>query len=127
MKYEDMLRETRSKVRVGRWGVNFIREGDETGVPIELGYVQSPDGGSEEGNVERRMGRGEVGSTHRKGSKRVYTLVYADDVVLIAKEEEGLRCMIERLGWCLERKGLELNAKKSRVMRFRKGDVDRKR
>lgn len=68
------------------------------------------------------MGRGEVGSTHRKGSKRVYTLVYADDVVLIAKEEEGLRCMIERLGWYLERKGLELNAEKSRVMRFRKGD-----
>lgn len=27
VKYEDMLRETRSKVRVGRWEVNFIREG----------------------------------------------------------------------------------------------------
>lgn len=87
----------------------------KTGVAIEPGYVQSLDGGSGRGNEKRRIGR------VRLGSERIYILVYADDMVLIADEKEGMRCMIERLGWYLERKGLELNAKKLK-MGFRKRD-----
>jgi len=48
-------------------------------------------------------------------------LAYADDIVLLAEEEEEMRNMLERLEGYLERKGLELNAGKTKVMRFREG------
>lgn len=53
-----------------------------------------------------------------KGSK-VYSLAYTDDVVLVEEEEE-MRSMLERLEIYLENKGLVLNVKKTKVMRFRK-------
>lgn len=83
-------------------------------MPTEAGYVQSPDSRYGRGNEERRMVRSEV------GREEIYTLTYADVVVLIAEEEEEMRCMIERLRRYLDEKGLELNAEKSKVMRFRK-------
>jgi len=42
-------------------------------------------------------------------------------MVLMAEDEEGMRCMIERLEDYLERKKLEVNVRKTKVMRFRKG------
>lgn len=42
-----------------------------------------------------------------------------DDVVLVVKEE-GLRLMIKKLKGYLKEKGLEVNPKKSKVMRFGK-------
>lgn len=45
---------------------------------------------------------------------KVYSLSYTDDIVLLAKDEKGMRNMIGRLGECLEGKGLELNTNKSR-------------
>lgn len=39
---------------------------------------------------------------------------YTDDIVLLAKDEKGMRSMIRRLEECLEGKGLELNTNKSR-------------
>lgn len=57
---EDMLRETRSRVRVGILGVNFGWEG-EIQVPPESGYVQFPDSRSGRGNEKRTIRRGEVG------------------------------------------------------------------
>lgn len=41
----------------------------------------------------------------RLGEEKIYTLAYADDVVLIAEEEDGMRSMIERLEGYLEKKG----------------------
>ncbi|KAL6420236.1 hypothetical protein ACFW04_014606 [Cataglyphis niger] len=54
------------------------------------------------------------------GERKIYTLAYADDVVLIA-EEDGMRSMIERLEGNLEKKELELNVGKSKILRLRKG------
>lgn len=51
---------------------------------------------------------------------RVYTLLYADDLVLIAKKDE-MRSIIDRLERYVERNRLELNAKKSKVTKFKKG------
>lgn len=53
--------------------------------------------------------------------ERIYSLAYADDVVLMAEKEEELRSMMERLEGYLERKTLELNPNKTKIMRFRKG------
>ncbi|KAL6417093.1 hypothetical protein ACFW04_012989 [Cataglyphis niger] len=56
----------------------------------------------------------------RLGGIKINTLAYADDVVLIEKEE-GMRSMIGKLEGYLEKKGLELNVEKSKILRFRKG------
>lgn len=55
------------------------------------------------------------------GGKRVFTLTYADDLVIMAEEEEELRSMIERVEEYLDRKNLEVNVSKTKVMKFRKG------
>lgn len=51
----------------------------------------------------------------------MYTLAYADDIVLLAEDEEGMRSMIERLERYMERKRLEVNTEKTKIMRFRRG------
>lgn len=51
----------------------------------------------------------------------MYTLTYADDIVLLAEDEEGMRNMIERLEGYMERKKLEVNTEKTKIMRFRRG------
>lgn len=55
------------------------------------------------------------------GDKRIYTLAYADDIVLLMEEEKGMRTMIGRLEEYLDRKRLELNAEKTKIMRFKRG------
>lgn len=55
------------------------------------------------------------------GEGKVFTLSYADDIVIIAEEEQDMRAMMNRLERYLERKGLELNEEKTKVMKFRKG------
>lgn len=46
---------------------------------------------------------------------------------MVAEEEEKMRSMLERLKIYLENKGLVLNVKKTKVMRFRKGGGREKR
>jgi len=55
------------------------------------------------------------------GGERVYILAYADDMVLMAEGEDEMRSMMERLERYLERKKVELNAGKTKIVRFRKG------
>jgi len=55
------------------------------------------------------------------GGRRVFVLAYADDVVLLAEEEEGMRGMMRGMEKYLSEKGLEVNVNKSKVMRFRRG------
>lgn len=45
---------------------------------------------------------------------------YADDVVLMAKEEEHKKSIIDRLEGYLDNKNLILNAGKTKIIRFRK-------
>lgn len=53
--------------------------------------------------------------------ERVYTLQYADDMVLVTVGENEIRSMVERyLEGYLNRKGLELNTNKTKIMRFRR-------
>lgn len=53
--------------------------------------------------------------------EKVYTLAYADDVAMLAEEEHDMRAMLSRMERYLERKGMELNPEKTKIMRFRKG------
>ncbi|KMQ90410.1 rna-directed dna polymerase from mobile element jockey-like protein [Lasius niger] len=56
----------------------------------------------------------------RLGNGKVYTLAYANDMVLLSEGEDEMRSMIERLEAYLDRKRLELNPSKTKIMRFRK-------
>ena len=55
------------------------------------------------------------------GRKKIFTLAYADDVILLANNEAGMKEMVRRFRRYMERKGLELNVRKSKMMKFRKG------
>ena len=55
------------------------------------------------------------------GNEKVYCLAYADDMVLLAEDEEGMAHMMGKLEGYLEEKRLEVNVEKTKVMRFRRG------
>lgn len=67
------------------------------------------------------MGRGQ------DRGRKIYILTYADGMVLLAEEEGDIRAMLGRMEGYLNRKGLELNTEKTKVMRFRKGRGRRKK
>jgi len=54
------------------------------------------------------------------GKKKVWTVSYADDVVLLANNEEGIKEMMKKFRKYIQERGLELNTDKSKIMRGRK-------
>jgi len=57
------------------------------------------------------------------GKKRkIWTLAYVDDLVLLAKGKNEMRRMMGRLERYMERKKLMVNVGKSKIIRFRKGE-----
>ena len=51
----------------------------------------------------------------------IYMLLYADDIVLIAKSKEGLQCFLDTLfEFCIEKK-MKINIKKTQIVVFTKG------
>lgn len=61
------------------------------------------------------------------GKTKIWTLAYADDIVLLASDAQGLRNMMQRLERSFRRKELILNAEKIQVMRFRNNKVKRRK
>lgn len=57
---------------------------------------------------------------------RVYSLAYADDIVLMAEKENEIRAMLEKLEGYSEGKNLELNVSKIMKRRRRGGRVSRR-
>jgi len=114
---KQVLSETKSKVRVGgKTGENFwtargVRQGCLLS-PLLFNIVIA--------DLVEKMGRVKWGGI-RLGERNIYTLAYADDIVLLSEDEEGIRSMINRIEDYLERKRLELNVDKTKIMRFRKG------
>ena len=51
----------------------------------------------------------------------MYTLVYADDVAVLAEDEEGLKGLMAKLETYVDGKEFEVNVGKTKVMRCRKG------
>lgn len=61
------------------------------------------------------------------GGEKVYSLAYADDIVLIAKNEDEMRGMIRILERYVARKSLEVNIGKTKIIRCRKGGGRKKK
>jgi len=77
-------------------------------------------------DVEEEMKKGQVDGI-LIGRDRICTLAYADDLILLAKNEEIMKEIMRRLGRYLRDKNLQLNAEKSKMMCFRKGRGRRRR
>lgn len=113
----EILRETESRVRVGGevgerfWTARGVRQGCPLS-PMLFNLLTA--------NLEERMGKVKWGGVKVKG-ERIYSLSYADDMVLLAEDEVGMKSMIARLEDYLDGKRLELNERKTKIIRFRKG------
>lgn len=59
------------------------------------------------------------------GRSRFYTLAYADDLAVIATNENKLRRMLKSLGKYFKEKEMILNVEKSKVLVFSRKDRDR--
>lgn len=55
----------------------------------------------------------------RIGEKKVYSLQYANDIVLMPKRENEMRIMLESQEGYLDKKELEVNTDKTKIIRFR--------
>lgn len=77
-------------------------------------------------DLEEELRKVKWGGT-RIGEERVYSLLYADDMVLITEKEEEMKSMLERLEGYIDRKGIEINVEKTKIVRFNRGRGRRKR
>lgn len=59
--------------------------------------------------------------------EKVYLLAYADNMVLLTEEKEGMRAMVARSERYVKVKGLVVNVGKSKIMKFEKGGRRRKK
>ncbi|XP_020298810.1 uncharacterized protein LOC109863043, partial [Pseudomyrmex gracilis] len=65
-------------------------------------------------DLEKEMGKVKWGGV-RLGGEKICTLAYADDMVILAEEKEGMKSMIDRLEGYLDKKKVELNADKTNM------------
>lgn len=89
---KEVLRKTITRVRVE----DETREKFWTGKGVRQGCPLSPLLFSVfMADLEETMGKDKWGRV-KLGEERIYTLQYADDIVLIAEDEDQLRNMLER-------------------------------
>ena len=114
---KEIYKETISRVKVREkkgeniWLVRGVRQGCPMS-PILFNILIS--------DLKERLKKRGKGRITVRG-ERIFSLAYADDLVLIAEEESGMRLMMAELEKYLEEKDLVLNAEKSKIMKFKKG------
>lgn len=59
--------------------------------------------------------------------ERIWSLAYADDLVLLTKNEESMKKMMKRTERYLREKKLQLHAEKSKILQERRKEVGIKR
>lgn len=70
-------------------------------------------------DLEEEMRKEQTGGV-TIGREKFWTITYADDIVLLAKNEEDLRSMLKRFRKFITRKDLILSAEKSKILVFEK-------
>ncbi|XP_070529779.1 calponin homology domain-containing protein DDB_G0272472-like [Cardiocondyla obscurior] len=114
---EEILEETVNKVKVkDKEGKSFwTTKGVRQGCPLSpsLFTLLLAD-------IDEELERGGWGGIRIK-DRRVYSLAYADDIALLAENEAGMKGMIKSMEEYVKEKGLEVNVKKTKIMRCRKG------
>ncbi|KAH0814865.1 hypothetical protein GEV33_007925 [Tenebrio molitor] len=77
------------------------------------------------GDIEEMFRKGQAGGVV-VGKEKVWSLAYADDLVVLAREEKGMKEMLGNMEKYMRRKKLTVNVEKSKMMVFRKGGGRRK-
>lgn len=70
-------------------------------------------------DIKEEMGKVKWGEIKIR-RRRVYSLHYADNTMLMTERVEKIRSMEERLEEYLDRNDLEVNTEKTKIIRFRK-------
>lgn len=77
-------------------------------------------------DLEEKLERGQAGGVVI-GNVKIWSLAYADDIVLLAKSPEEMKEMMRRMKRYLEKRDLVLNTNKSKLMVFKKGRGTKKK
>ena len=114
---KELYRNTKCRIRVngedtGEFEtVKGVRQGCPLSATLFIAYIAG---------LEETLRRNQDGGIV-VGKVKFWSLTYCDDVVLVAKDEAGLRSMLKTFKRYLEKKKMVLNAQKSKVLVFRKG------
>ncbi|KMQ88327.1 hypothetical protein RF55_12211 [Lasius niger] len=77
-------------------------------------------------DLEEEIARGKWGGV-KLGEKKIFSMAYADDIVLLAEKDDEMSAMLARTERYINNKKLEVNVMKTKIMVFRKGGRRRKR
>jgi len=104
----EIYKETRNIVKVKDkkssefWTERGVRQGCPMSSTLFNTYMM---------DLEEEMEKGQVGGIVI-GKEKFWSIIYADDVVLLATREKELKGMLRRFKKFLERKGMSLSAEK---------------
>lgn len=120
---KEIYNGTSFKVRIddGESGVIYTKNGVRQGCPLSTALFNLAFA-----DLERTMKKIQTGGVVI-GKEKIWTVSYADDVVLLANNEGGMKEMMERFGKFIRMRGLELNTEKSKIMRGRKAGGRKKK
>ncbi|XP_043464490.1 uncharacterized protein LOC122499949 [Leptopilina heterotoma] len=118
---KEFYEDTREKVKIGEelgeefWLGRGLRQGCPLS-PILFNLLMA--------DLEEKMERKGKGGVIL-GKRRVYVLAYADDVVLMAENERGMKLLMKEFEGYVRKKDLCVNVEKTKVVRFRRiGEVE---
>jgi len=109
--------ETKNKVKVGNekseefWTRSRVRQGCPISPTLFNIFLM---------DLETEMRKEQLGGVV-VGKEKVWSIIYADDIVLLAKSEQELKNMMSRFKKYLRKKELMLSPEKSKVVVFEKG------
>ena len=119
---EEIYEKTLNRVKVGdEKSESFLtKKGVRQGCPLSPSLFAAYIGDMEEMFRKAQSGGVVV------GKEKVWSLAYADDIVLVAKEANGMKEMMKNLERYIRRKMLSVNVLKTKMMVFKKGGGKRK-
>ena len=105
---EEMYKDTRCEIMIGDEKVGEFRtkEGVRQGCPLSPALFNVVFA-----NLEKEIRKAQE-SGIRIGRKKIYSIAYADDIILLANNETGLKEVMRKFKTFIEKIGLELNVEK---------------
>ena len=119
----ETYKETKCIIKVGDkkseefWTSSGVRQGCPLSPMLFNMYIM---------DLEEEMRKEQTGGIV-VGREKCWTITYADDIVLLAENEQEMKGMLKRFKRYLERKNLMLSTEKSKILVFEKGGGRRRK